>query len=179
MDRSISQNKATAIHCQLLRALLLANVPFSFIDNPEVIKLFRILQPSYNLPSRKWISTEILDQVHQEVENKIQEFVTDSKFLTLFGDRWTNVSKQSMVNFILTNKKRQSQIWKIENFSNIHHTGDIMFEAYKKVGMELGTDKWIGFVSDSGSDMAKAQRLMRQVSLFYIYYLNLILSTKN
>ena len=31
-----------------------------------------------------------------------------------------------------------------------------MFKAYKKVRMELGTDKWIGFVSDSGSDIAKA-----------------------
>ena len=71
-----------------------------------------------------------------------------------------------MVNFILTNEKCQSQIWKIENFSNIHHTGDIMFEVYKKVGMEFGTDKWIGFVSDSGPDMVKVQRLIRQVSLF-------------
>ena len=110
MDRNISQNEATAIYCQLLCALLSANVPFSFVDNPEVIKLFRMLRPSYNLPSRKWISTEILDQVHQEVENKIQEFITDSKFLTLSGDGWTNIFKQSMVNFVLTNKKRQSQI---------------------------------------------------------------------
>ncbi|RIA88495.1 hypothetical protein C1645_739362 [Glomus cerebriforme] len=42
-----------------------------------------------------------------------------------------------MVNFILTNEKRQSQIWKVENFSNIHHTGDIMFNAYKK-DLEIG-----------------------------------------
>ncbi len=41
-----------------------------------------------------------------------------------------------------------------------------MFEAYKKVGIEFETDKWIGFVSDSGSDMVKAQHLIRQVSLF-------------
>ncbi len=61
-----------------------------------------------------------------------------------------------MVNFIFTNEKYQSQIWKIENFSNIHHTGDIMFEAYKKVRMEFETDKWIGFVSDNRSDMVKA-----------------------
>ncbi|CAB4434763.1 unnamed protein product [Rhizophagus irregularis] len=34
--------------------------------------------------------------------------------------------------------------------------------AYKEVGMEFETDKWIGFVSDNGSDMVKAQRLMRE-----------------
>ncbi|CAB4446795.1 unnamed protein product [Rhizophagus irregularis] len=37
-----------------------------------------------------------------------------------------------------------------------------MFKAYKEVGMEFGTDKWIGFVSDNGPDMANAQRLMRE-----------------
>ncbi|CAB4446796.1 unnamed protein product [Rhizophagus irregularis] len=63
VDKSIPPNEMTAIYQQLLRALLSANVPFSFVDNPEVIKLFKMMRPSYNLPSRKWISTEILDQV--------------------------------------------------------------------------------------------------------------------
>jgi hypothetical protein len=168
VDKNLPMNEAIAIHRQLLRMLLSANVSFSFVDNPEVNKLFKMLRPSYELPSRKWISTEILDQVHKEIEGEIKKFAADAKFLTLSGDGWTNVSKQSMVNFILTNEKHQSQIWKVENFSNVHHTGDIMFEAYKKVGMEFGTDKWVGFVSDSGPDMVKAQRLIREVSFFII-----------
>ena len=165
VDKSMPTNEAAAVHCQLLRALISANVSFSFVENPEVIKLFKMLRPSYNFPSRKWISTDVLDQVHEEVELEIKKFATDAKFLTLSGDGWTNVSKQSMVSFILTNEKRQSQIWKVENFSNIHHTGDIIFNAYKEVGMKFA-EKWIGFVSDSGPDMAKAQRLIREVSLF-------------
>ena len=69
-----------------------------------------------------------------------------------------------MVNFILINKKRQSQIWKVENFSNICHIRNIMFKAYKDVKMEFA-EKWIGFVFDSEPDMAKAQRFIREVSL--------------
>ncbi|CAG8722404.1 15033_t:CDS:2, partial [Dentiscutata heterogama] len=42
----------------------------------------------------------------------------------------------------------QNQIWKISDFSNQHHTGNIMFDAYKEVGMSLD-NKLIGFVSDS------------------------------
>src|SRR3954454_1446609 len=98
VDKSIPTNEATA------------NVPFSFVDNLEVNKLFKMLRPSYNLLSRKWISTEVLDQVHEEVELEIKKFATEAKFLTLSGDGWTNVSKQSMVNFILTDEKHQSQI---------------------------------------------------------------------
>ncbi|CAG8529781.1 24039_t:CDS:2, partial [Racocetra persica] len=83
------------IHCQLLRALISANVLFSFVENEEVRKLFKMVQPLYTLPSRRWISTEILDKVHDEVETEVQKFVDDSKFLTLSGDGWTNVTKHS------------------------------------------------------------------------------------
>jgi hypothetical protein len=37
--------------------------------------------------------------------------------------------------------------------TNVHHTVNIMFKAYKEVGMEFETDKWIGFVSDNGPDI--------------------------
>jgi hypothetical protein len=43
VDKSIPPNEMTAIHQQLLRALLSANVTFSFVDNPEVIKLFKMM----------------------------------------------------------------------------------------------------------------------------------------
>ena len=72
VDKNIPTNETTAIHCQLLRALISANVPFSFVNNPEVNKLFKMLRPSYNLPLRKWISIEVLDQVHKEVELEIK-----------------------------------------------------------------------------------------------------------
>ncbi|RIA83566.1 hypothetical protein C1645_833644 [Glomus cerebriforme] len=50
IDKSMSMNKVIAIHYQLLHTLLLANISFSFVDNSEVIKLFKMLRPSYNLP---------------------------------------------------------------------------------------------------------------------------------
>ena len=86
VDKNMPINEAIAIHRQLLRVLLSANVSFSFVDNPEVNKLFKMLRPSYDLPSRKWISTEILDQVHEEIEHEIEKFAVDAKFLTLSGD---------------------------------------------------------------------------------------------
>lgn len=101
----------------------------------------------------------------------------DAKFLTLSGDGWTNVSKQSMINFIFTNEKRQSQILKVKDFSNIYHTRDIMFKAYKEVGMEFA-EKWIGFVSDSGPEMVKAQHLIHEVSYNYNYYKKIQLITE-
>ncbi|GBC34408.2 hypothetical protein GLOIN_2v1884236 [Rhizophagus irregularis DAOM 181602=DAOM 197198] len=87
-------NEAAAIYCQLLHALIAANVLFYFVNNPEVHKLFKVLQPSNILPSRKWIS---INQVHKEVELEIKHLLlrNKAKYLTLTEDRWTNVSQHS------------------------------------------------------------------------------------
>ncbi|CAG8509983.1 11750_t:CDS:2, partial [Scutellospora calospora] len=157
----LSIRDKTSINRQLLRAIISSNIPLSFVEDPEVIKLFNMLKPGYQLPSRKWISTDILDNVYENVQHGVQQFISDSKFLTLSGDGWTNVSKNSMLNFIVTNEKHESQILKIENCSNQRHTGDYIFAIYKEIGISLG-DKWIAFISDSGPDFKKAQRLIRE-----------------
>ncbi|CAG8834452.1 9311_t:CDS:1, partial [Racocetra persica] len=65
----------------------------------------------------------------------------DSMFLTLSGDGWTNVSKNSMLNFIITNKKHESQILKINDYSDQCHMSSNIFAIYKEIGMSLGLNK--------------------------------------
>ncbi|CAB4395812.1 unnamed protein product [Rhizophagus irregularis] len=72
VDKIMPTNEAAAIYCQLLRALMAANIPFYFVDNPEVHKLFKMLRPSNILPSRKWIR---INQVHKEVELEIKHLL--------------------------------------------------------------------------------------------------------
>ncbi|CAG8581991.1 15241_t:CDS:10 [Cetraspora pellucida] len=154
----LSIGEKASINRQLLKALISANAPLSFVEDPEVIKLFQMLNPRYKLPSRKWLSTSVLDKIHENVQCGIQHFISDSMFLTLSGDGWTNVSKNSMLNFIITNEKHESQIFKIDNYSNQRHTGDNIFAIYREIGMSIGLNKWTAFISDSGSDFKKAQR---------------------
>lgn len=165
IDREMSVDERNTINKQLLYALVSANVPFSFVENPEVIKLFNIIRPSYKLPSRKTLSTEILENVHNNVESQIEKFITQSKFLTLSGDGWTDVSQHSIISFVLTNEKRISHLWKAEDFSSQRHTGINIFNKYKEIGMNIGLDKWIAFVSDSGPEFVKSRRLIREVKL--------------
>lgn len=167
---SLSIGEKASIHRQLLKALISANAPLSFVEDAEVIKLFHMLRPEYKLPSRKWISTDVLDNIHENVQCNIQRFISDSMFLTLSGDGWTNVSKNSMLNFIVTNEKHESQIFKIDNYSHLRHTGDNIFKIYKEIGMNLGLDKWVAFISDSGPDFKKAQRLIREVNTVIIVF---------
>ncbi|CAJ0851084.1 14177_t:CDS:2 [Entrophospora sp. SA101] len=152
VDRKISIDERNTVNKQLLYAFISANVPFSFVENPEVIKLFNTIRPSYKLPSRKTLSTEILENVHTNIESQIENFVAESKFLTLSGDGWTDVSQHSIISFALTNEKRISHLWKTEDFSSQRLTGIIIFNKYK----EIGLDKWIAFASDSGPEFVNS-----------------------
>ncbi|CAG8511556.1 11739_t:CDS:2, partial [Dentiscutata heterogama] len=138
---SLSIGEKASINHQLLKALISANAPLSFVEDAEVIKLVHMLRPEYKLPSCKWISIDVLDNIHENIQCNIQHFISNSMFLTLSGNGWMNVSKNSMLNFIVTNEKHESQIFKIDNYSYLCHTGDNIFKIYKEIGMNLGLDK--------------------------------------
>ncbi|CAG8695413.1 2950_t:CDS:2, partial [Cetraspora pellucida] len=109
-------------------AIISSNAPLSFVKDPEVIKLFNMIKPEYQLPSCKWISTNILDNIYENVQHG-----------------------------------HESQILKIDNFSNQYHMGDNIYVIYKEIGISFG-DKWIAFISDSGPDFKKAKHLIELVS---------------
>ncbi|CAG8758661.1 17699_t:CDS:2, partial [Racocetra fulgida] len=179
-NQTSSLNNNQLIHQQLLIALIFANVPFTFVENEEVKKLFKMLQPSYTLPSRRWISTEILDNVHNEVEIEIQKFIDDSKFLTLSGDGWTNVSKCSLVNFIFTNEKWQTKARRmIDNDSELqgkiitipciaHQTNLLVKKIIKSEQFESVISKMLLIINhfrNSNRALAKLRKLEKNENL--------------
>ncbi|CAG8755084.1 15699_t:CDS:2, partial [Funneliformis mosseae] len=69
--------------------------------------------------------TNIIEDLNNDVGIEIQNFITNLRFITLFGDGWTSQTRNSIVNYVLVNEKRQ------------------------KVGMEIEIERWVGFVTDS------------------------------
>ncbi|CAG8788107.1 8501_t:CDS:1, partial [Cetraspora pellucida] len=45
-------------------------------------------------------------------------------------------------------------------YSHLCHMSDNIFKIYKEIEMNLGLDKWIAFISNSGSDFKKMQCLI-------------------
>ncbi|CAI2176085.1 16261_t:CDS:2 [Funneliformis geosporum] len=103
---------------------------------------------------------DIMEDLNDDVGIEIQKFITNSRFITLSGDGWTSRTRDSIVNYVIINEKRRSELYKIENKSNQQHLGENVFMDYKEVGMEIGLERWVGFVTDSGGNYAKARRLM-------------------
>ena len=54
-DKPFSLHRKQAINKQIGRAVVSANLPFSFVEDPKVQKLFALFNAYYKLPSRKWL----------------------------------------------------------------------------------------------------------------------------
>src|SRR5207247_8830622 len=58
--RSLSSTDKTKFHLHLLQVTISCGFPLSWLNNPEVVELFKFLNPQIKLPDRKTLSNEIL-----------------------------------------------------------------------------------------------------------------------
>ncbi|CAG8741822.1 3943_t:CDS:1, partial [Funneliformis mosseae] len=65
-DKPFSTHRKKAIYKQIGRAVASANLPFSFVDDPEVKKLFALFNSYFRLPSRKLLSTNIIEDLNND-----------------------------------------------------------------------------------------------------------------
>jgi len=71
----------------LLQVTISCGFPLSWLNNPEVVELFKFLNPQIKLPDRKTLSNEILDNAVKEFDIKMLErLVLDRTGITLSFD---------------------------------------------------------------------------------------------
>ena len=46
-----------------------------------------------------------MEDLNDDIRIEIQKFITNSCFITLFGDGWTSQTRDSIVNYIIINEK--------------------------------------------------------------------------
>ncbi len=117
--RSLSSTDKTKFHLHLLQVTISCGFPLSWINNPEVVELFKFLNPQIKLPDRKTLSNEILDNAVKEFDIRMLErLVLDRTGITLSFDGWTNVREQELMGTVLTSSDGQPYIWKATDISS-------------------------------------------------------------
>ncbi|CAG8529771.1 7021_t:CDS:2 [Cetraspora pellucida] len=154
---SLSIGEKSSINCQLLKVLISANAPLSFIENAEVIKLFHMIKPEYKLPSRKWISTDILDNILENVQCNIQRFISDSMFLTLSDDGWTNISKNIyLITWFLHpyhHDERLNPTWSLYIQEKAY---GLFCSLYPDYNQDKFIDEWLNYANQEGLFLASS-----------------------
>ncbi|CAB4392255.1 unnamed protein product [Rhizophagus irregularis] len=82
-DQSLLKSVVDRLDKKVLKAWIMAGIPFNVIENPFVIDLFKDLNPGYSLPSRTTLSDRLVTEEHIRVGLAINRDLEQSEHLTL------------------------------------------------------------------------------------------------
>jgi hypothetical protein len=117
--RSLSNTDKEKFNFHLLQVTISCGFSLSWVNNPEVIELFKFLNPQIKLPDRKTLSNEILNDAAKEFDARtLEKLVFDRIGITLSFDGWTNVREQELMGTVLTSSDGQPFIWKASDISS-------------------------------------------------------------
>ncbi|CAJ0831784.1 19828_t:CDS:2 [Entrophospora sp. SA101] len=63
-------------------------LPLSLSEMEPLKNWIKKTRPALKLPSRKKISTTLLDEVYQDTKKHVEKFINDAKFICLICDGW-------------------------------------------------------------------------------------------
>src|ERR1044072_8076356 len=65
-DQSLPKSVVNRLDKKVLKAWVIAGIPFNVIENPFILDLFKDLKPGYSLPSRTTLSECLMDEERSE-----------------------------------------------------------------------------------------------------------------
>jgi len=123
LDKFVGRPLSTAdkqkFYYLLLRVTISCGFPLSWVNNLEVIELFKFLNPQIKLPNRKTLSGKILgDAVKEFDKNMLEKLKLDRIGITMSFDGWTNVREQELMGTVLMTSDGQPFVWKAVDVSS-------------------------------------------------------------
>ncbi|CAB4386898.1 unnamed protein product [Rhizophagus irregularis] len=164
VTRSLSSTDKAKFHLYLLQVTISCGFPLSWINNPEVIELFKFLNPQIKLPDRKTLSNEILDDAVKEFDFKmLEKLALDKIGITLSFDGWTNVREQELMGTVLTSSDGQPYIWKACDISSERVTNIEVRSKVEEMISELDKLKipLLAIVTDSAPAYSAARKRLQ------------------
>lgn len=86
----------------LALAIYTSGAPMSMVEQPHWIAFFKKLRPSFVLPTRKMLSTDLLDKANKKIEDEVKTKIGSAKAIGVQCDGWSNVRNEGIVNFVVT-----------------------------------------------------------------------------
>ena len=92
-----SEAQENIVRDQFLRATISANLPFRWVEGPEVMKLFLLFRSTAGevIPSRKQIAGELLDTANAAVRKRVKAELS-GQYVVLAADGWKDDSRNAV-----------------------------------------------------------------------------------
>ncbi|RHZ51352.1 hypothetical protein Glove_480g14 [Diversispora epigaea] len=147
----------------LIKAWIMAEIPFEVIENPFIIDLFHELNPGFTPPSRFTLSGRLLDQEISRINLKIDKKLETSNNLTLTLDGWTSKRNESLYNYIISTPSRKEYLIALKNYSSRSQTGKFLANEISTIVENIGSEKFAAVVTDAGSACRVARKKTQEM----------------
>ena len=160
LARDLNSAEYVIFEHHLLKATVSNGWAFRWIENPEVIALFKFLNPVISLPGRRALAGHILLSHSEELQQKqVVDAKKEEVGNTLAFDGWKNVNHQEILGSVLITSKGKVLVWGAEDISG---DGACAIDVIKKIKnfftrAENNGIKLIAVVTDSASAYAAAR----------------------
>lgn len=151
-------NEKKEIDIKLARAFYASGIPLATIENPFFIQALHKINPKYNPPSRKTLSTNLLEKEYKEVFANVKQQIKNTNYVCLISDGWTNIHQESIINFMVTTP--QPIFWKALETKENSHTGEYIAQQFDFVIKEISASKIAAVITDNASNMKKAHSIL-------------------
>lgn len=141
----------------LARAIFVSGTPLSIVESPLWRDFLNRLRPSYTLPSRKMVSTTLLDKEYAAVKFSVDEQLKNSNVLHLQCDGWSNIRNESIINFVIT-QPNPFFVDFVPTEEN-RHTKEYLGKQIEKIIEKYGADKFYSCVGDNAANMQAGLRV--------------------
>lgn len=155
--------EAQKLDIQLAKYFFATNTAFNHVEHVEFKKLCAQLRPGYNPPSRKKLSTTLLDEVFLETVNEFKDVLQDQN-VCMSLDGWSNVHREPIVCAVVTNVQTGTlhlidTINTEDNKHDFDYLCQISVAAIKKCTDEFNC-RVTSFVTDNAANMTKMRKCL-------------------
>ena len=158
----IHDSHSEHVHRKLGKMIAVDCQPYSIVEDIGFNRLVRILEPRYHLPSRKFLTGNIILRIKVGVEGEVRKCVDGVQHFSFTTDVWTaNVSNESLLSLTAHWVTKEFE-WQLCVLSAValegSHTRAYMCAKLKEslTSWKIGDAQVHVFVHDNGANIVKA-----------------------
>lgn len=163
--KPLSIIRSREIDQQILRWIVKGFHAFRVVEEVEFQSLCKILCPNYNVPSRKTISSSLLQQLYQSKRDQIEAELNEVDYICVTTDSWTSINNEGFtaitVHFIIEEQcqlKLKSYLLDCFAFEDKHTAQNLATLLGKKFKEWKIEQKIVCVVSDNAHNIIAAVR---------------------
>lgn len=157
----IDDLRSKQIHRAIAEMICLDNQPISIVEDAGFNRLLAMLKPKYEMPSRKYITENVIAEIYEQLKKKIFDQLAAAKTISVTSDMWTCINNmQCFLSFTAhwldNNFELQHGVLQMKSFEEQHTARNIQCALEEIAELWNISNKINVIVTDNGRNIVKA-----------------------